>query len=82
MHFFFKTPFLTPWQPAKKIFSHPYTLVVLVDTEKHYTTEEKQAKKNLGQISTQPRTDFQLKKGQILDRFSTLQRIYIYMQWG
>ena len=28
VHIFFENPFLTPWQTAKKLFSHPYTLFV------------------------------------------------------
>ena len=48
-HFFSKTLFLTPWQTAKKIFSHTYTLFVFFKIpKKHYKTGEKQAKKNLG----------------------------------
>ena len=48
-HFFSKTLFLTPWQTAKKLFSHPYTLFVFFKIpKKHYKTGEKQAKKNLG----------------------------------
>ena len=47
--FFFENPFLTPWQTAKKLFSHPYTLFVFFKIpKKHYKTGEKQAKKNLG----------------------------------
>ena len=48
-HFFSKTLFLTPWQTAKKLFSHPYTLFVFFKIpKKHYKTGEKQANKNLG----------------------------------
>ena len=48
-HFFSRTIFLTTWQIAQKIFSHPYTLFVILSIpKKHYKTGEKQAKKNLG----------------------------------
>ena len=47
--FFSKTLSLTPWQTAKKIFSHPYTLFVFFKIpKKYYKTGEKQANKNLG----------------------------------
>ena len=79
--FFSKTLFLTPWQTAKKLFSHPYTLFVFfLDTQK--TTiklgKNKQTK-ILDQVLTQPWTRFWLKKPQILDQVLTLQHMYIYM---
>ena len=44
-HFFSKTFFLTPWQTAQKLFSHPYTLFVFFKIpKKHYKTGEKQEK--------------------------------------
>ena len=79
--FFFENPFLTPWQTAKKLFSHPYTLFVFFLDQQKNTIKlgKKQAKKILDGFSTQPWTDFQLKNPQILDGFSTLQHIYIYI---
>ena len=75
---FFVKPLLTPRQPAKKIFSHPYTLFVLFkDTQKNtIKLGENKQKTILDRFSTQPWTDFRLKKGQILDRFSTLQLLF------
>ena len=79
-HFFSKTLFLTPWQTAKKLFSHPYTLFVFFKIpKKHYKTGENKQKKILDQVLTQPWTKFWLKKPQILDQVLTLQHIYICM---
>ena len=84
MHSFLETPFFdtsTTWQ---KIFSHPYTLFVFLDQENTINLGKNKLKKIFDRFSTQPWTDVQLKKGQILDRFSTLQQkkkkyIYIYI---
>ena len=78
-HFFSRTLFLTTWQIAKKIFSHPYTLFVILNIpKKHYKIGKKNKQKNiLDQVLTQPWTKFWLKKPQILDQVLTLQ--YIYM---
>ena len=69
-HFFSKTLFLTPWQTAKKLFSHPYTLFVSFKIPpKHYQTGEKQAKKILDQVLTQPWTKFWLKNPKSWTKF-------------
>ena len=79
-HIFFGNPFLTPWQTAPKHFCAPtHYLCFLKTPPKHYKIGEEQAKKILDRFSAQPWTDFQLKKRQILDRFSALQHIYIYI---
>ena len=45
--FFFENPFLTPWQTAKKLFSHPYTLFVFFKIpKKHYKIGENKQKKS------------------------------------
>ena len=77
--FFFENPFLTPWQTAKKSFSHPYTLFVFFRPAKNTIKLGKNKQKTiLDGFSTQPWTDFQLKNPQILDGFSTLQHIYVW----
>ena len=78
MHFFFENPFCDTLTNCQKILSHPYTRFGFFKTpKKHCKIGEKQAKKILDRFSAQPWTDFQLKKRQILDRFSALQHIYI-----
>ena len=70
---------LTPWQTAKKLFSHPYTLFAFFKiTKKHFKIGENKQKKswtkfwrNLG-----PSVD---SKDPILDQVLTLQHIYIYV---
>ena len=82
MHFlcFVRKPFLTPWETAQKIFSHPYTLFVffVYDTPKHYKIGENKQKKSW--------TDFQLNLGQIFSSRNAkswtdfqLYSIYIYI---
>ena len=79
-HFFSNTLFLTPWQTAKKLFSHPYTLFVFFKIpKKHYKIGENKQKKILDQVLTQPWTKFWLKKPQIVDQVLALQHIYIYI---
>ena len=56
--------------------SHPYTLFVFLDTPKTLWNWGGNKQKNLGQIFG---PDFWLKKGQILDRFLTLQQVCIYI---
>ena len=69
-HFFSKTLFLTPWQTAKKLFSHPYTLFVFFKIpKKHYKTGEKQAKKILDQVLTQPWPSFDSKNPKSWTKF-------------
>ena len=78
MHIFFENPFLTTWQIAKKLFSHPYTLFVFFKIpKKHYKIGEKQAKKNLGPSFDATLDQVLTQKTQILDQVLTLQHIYI-----
>ena len=74
--FFFSNPLFWHLDNLQKNIFAP--ICVFLDTKKYKLERNKQ--KNLGQISTQPWTDFQLKKRQILDRFSTLQHIYIFRE--
>ena len=78
-HFFSKTLFLTPWQTAKKLFSHPYTLFVFFLRYPKNTIKmgKNKQKKILDQVLTQPWTRFWLKKPQILDQVLTLQQSII-----
>ena len=74
---FFEYPFLTPWQIAKRIFSHPYTLFVFFKiTPKHYRFGENKQNKILDQVLTQPWTKFRLKKQNLGPSFDS---IYIYI---
>ena len=76
-HFFSKTLFLTTWQIAQKIFSHPYTLFVFLRYPKNTIKLGKnKQKKILDQVLTQPWTKFWLKKPQILDQVLTLQHMW------
>ena len=56
---FFRKPFLTPWQTAKKTFAPLHTICLFAIPQKHDTIGEKQAKKTW--------TDFCLNLGQIFD---------------
>ena len=80
-HFFFENSFFdTLTNSQKKYFRTPtHYLCFFKIPKKHYKTGEKQTKKILDQVLTQPWTKFWLKKPQILDQVLTLQHIYIYM---
>ena len=80
MNIFFRKPFFRHLDKLpKKHFAHLHTICVFFKIpKKHYKTGEKQAKKILDQVLTQPWTRFWLKKPQILDQVLTLQHIYIY----
>ena len=79
-HFCWK-PYLTPRQPAKKIFATLHNISDFTNTKKNFELGGKAKKKSLDQFLTQPWTIWP-KQRQILDQFSTLQHarthIYIY----
>ena len=79
MHIFPQKTFF--WHPDKlpqKIFSHPYTLFVILNIPQNTKKlGKKQANNILDQVLTQPWTKFWLKKPQILDQVLTLQHLYI-----
>ena len=77
MHNLFRKPFFwLPDNPPKKYFC-TYTLFVISISPKSFKAGEKQ--KKLGQIFDSTLAGFWLKKGQILDRFLTLQHAYMYV---
>ena len=79
-HFFSKTLFLTPWQTAKKIFSHPYTLFVFFKMpKKHYKTGENKQKKSWTKFWRNLGPSFDSKKPKSWTKF-WLYSIYIYMR--
>ena len=86
-HFFSRTLFLTTWQIAKNIFSHPYTLFVILNIPQNTIKLGKTSKKSLGPSFDATLDQVWLKKPQILDQVLTLQHIYIYIYcrdriWG
>ena len=81
-HFFRKPFFDTLTNCPKIIFAPLHTICVFFFKipQKHYKIGEKQAKKILDQVLTQPWTKFwRKKKKQILDQVLTLQHIHIYI---
>ena len=79
MHIFFsKTFFWHPDKLPKNYFRTPTHYLCFFRPAKN-TIKLGNKQKILDGFSTQPWTDFQLKNPQILDGFSTLQHIYIYM---
>ena len=78
--FFFENPFFDTLTNCQKYFRTPtHYLCFFRPAKNTIKLGEKQAKKILDGISTQPWTDFQLKNPQILDRFSTLQHMHAYI---
>ena len=68
----------TPWQTAKKLYSHLYTpFVIFKIPQKHYETGEEQAKKILDQVLTQPWTKFWLNKTNLGQSFDSTAHIYM-----
>ena len=79
MHIFFEPPFFDTLTNCQKFIFAPLHTICVLDQQKHYKTGKNKQQKILDRFSRQPWTDFQLKKGQILDRFSTLQHMFIYI---
>ena len=80
MHIFFENPFLTTWQIAKKLFSHPYTLFVFLRYPQNtIKLGKKTSKKNLGPSFDATLDQALTQKPQILDQVLTLQHIYTYI---
>ena len=87
-HFFSKTLFLTPWQTAKKLFSHPYTLFVFFKIpKKHYKIRENKQKKSWTKFWRNLGPSFDSKTPNLGPSFDSTAHIYIYIcccvrKWG
>ena len=81
MHIFFENPFLTTWQIAKHLFSHPiHTICAFFKIpKKHYEIGENK-QKILDQVLTHPWTKFDSKKPKSWTKF-WLYSIYIYIYY-
>ena len=82
VHIFFRIPFFTPWQTAKNIFLHTYTLFVFFKMPQNTLKLGKTSKTILDQALTQPWTKLWLKKTKSWTKFwlyNTYKYIHIYI---